>query len=84
MPLAPLHDPMKPKVVLAPAARLPFHERLLAVTLEPLLLRLVPQDWLTVCRSGKVQETVQPLLADEPAFTVTSAWNPEAHWLTTR
>ena len=35
------------------------------------------------CPLGKVQETVQPLIAVAPAVTVTSAWKPPDHELVT-
>ena len=70
---------MNPKLVLAPALRAPFHETLLAVTLEPLLVTVAFHDWVTVWLLAKVQVVVQPLTAEDPAVTLTSAWKPPCH-----
>src|SRR6185436_18305631 len=42
------------------------------------------QIWVTVWPLANVQLTVQPVEATGPLVTVTSAWKPPAHWLTTR
>jgi hypothetical protein len=52
-----------------------------AVTVDPLLVTVEFQDWLTVWPLAKVQVTVQPVIAEEPALTRTSPWKPPVHWL---
>ena len=66
--------PLKPKVVevLAPSA--PFQERFFTVTAEPLVLSVPFQTWLMVWPLVSVQVTVQALIAEAPALTVTSPW----------
>lgn len=77
--------PIRPKVVLAPAPRVPFQLRFLTVTLLPLVVRVPFQTWLIVCPLGRVQVTVQPLRVEVPPLaTVTSVWNPPVQLLTTR
>jgi hypothetical protein len=49
------------------------------VTLDPLLVTVAFQAWLTACPLAKVQVTVQPLMAWLPAVTRTSAWKPPCH-----
>ncbi len=54
-----------------------------AVTLAPLLLTVAFQALVTVWPLAKVHVTVQPLIAEPPAVTLTSAWKPPPHWPTT-
>jgi hypothetical protein len=74
--LLPFQDARNPKVVLAPAPRLPLYVVLRAVTVAPLLVMSAPQLLLICCPLAKVQVTVQPLIAVLPAVTRTSAWKP--------
>lgn len=73
--LLPVHDPMNPKLVDAPAPRAPFQAALRAVTALPLWLTSAPQDWVTLWPAAKFQVTVQALTA-LPAVTVTWPWKP--------
>mgnify|MGYP003423530270 CR=1 FL=1 len=69
-----------PKLVLAPAASVPFQLALVTVTAAPDWVSAAFQDWLTCCPSAKVQVNVHPLIAAVPVFaTVTSPWNPPPH-----
>jgi hypothetical protein len=76
----PFHEARKPKLVLAPADRLPFQAALRAVTVEPLLVTVAPQAFETVWPLAYVQVTVQFLIAALPAVTLTSPWKPPGHW----
>ncbi len=69
----------KPNVVEADADRLPLYEALVTVTLDPLVLRVPFQTWVMVWPLLSVQRTVQPLIAEPPAVTVTSPWKPPGH-----
>src|SRR5215468_9779724 len=42
------------------------------------------QSWVMVWPLASVQRTVQPLIADEPAVTLTSPWNAPGQELTVR
>lgn len=77
--VVPVADPMKPKVVLVPAAMLPLWLTLRAVTVEPLADTVAFQAWLTFSPLAKLQVTVQPLIAEPPAVTRISAWKPPGH-----
>ena len=78
-----LPEPMNPNVVLAPEPSCPFQATLLADTDDPLVVRVALQDWLMLCPEPRVQLTVQPLMAELPAVTVTLPWNPLFHEDTT-
>jgi hypothetical protein len=67
---------MKPKVVEALAPSAPLYGALPTVTADPFVLSVPLQTWLMACPPLNVHRTVQPLIADEPAFTVTSPWKP--------
>ena len=75
--LLPLHDPLKPMLVAAPVARLPFHDSFCAVTLLPDWLHLADQPcatrWL---ESGNVKPSVQPLSASPTFLMVMLAVKP--------
>ena len=77
--LVPFQEPMNPKLVLPPACRPPFQDRFFAVTVDPLVVTVALQAWVMVCPLAYVQVTVQPLIAEEPAVTLTSPWNPLGH-----
>ena len=51
------------------------------MTLAPLVVSCAFQAWLMLCPLPKVQVTVQPVMAEAPATTLTSPWNPPGHWL---
>lgn len=73
----PVPLPVKPKLVVAPAARFPFQERFFTLTIEPLWLTVPLHNWEMVWPFGNAQVTVQPEMAVVPElFTVTSAWKP--------
>ena len=74
-----MREPRKPKLVLAPAASPPLYATLRAVTADPLLLTVAPQDEPTFWPSAYVQVTVQPVKGAVPAVTLTSAWKPPFH-----
>lgn len=76
--------PVNPNVVESPAASTPLYETFLTVTAEPLVLSVPFQSWLMAWPLASVHFTVQPLIADAPAFTVTSAWYPPGQELTVR
>ena len=78
--LAPVQLARKPNWVLVPGPSAPLKLTLVAVTLAPLVVIVVFQDWVSVCPSAKRQETVQPLMALPPAVTATVAWKPPVHW----
>src|SRR5262245_42515985 len=50
------------------------------VTLLPLAVSMPFQSWEMVCPLANVHRTVHPLIATDPAVTVTSAWKPGTHW----
>ena len=71
-------DPLlrKPNVAVAFAASEPLPLRFFTVTAGPLTLSVPFQSWVMVCPLARVQRTVQPLIGEVPARTVTSPWNP--------
>src|SRR4051794_36607334 len=73
--LVPFAVPRNPKVVLAPAARLPFQLAFFTVTFDPLADSVPFHTWLSVWPLAYVHVTVQPVTAAAPAFTTTSPWN---------
>ena len=77
--LVPFQDPMNPKLVLPPALIEPFQATFVAVTVDPLVVRLELQDWVMAWPSANVQVTFHPLIALVPAVTLTSPWNPFGH-----
>ena len=77
--LVPFHVPMKPNVVVAPAARVPFQAAFDAVTVAPLLVSVAAHAWVIVWPLAYVHDAVQPLIAEAPAVTVTSPWKPPGH-----
>jgi hypothetical protein len=54
------------------------------VAVEPLVVNVPLQSWLIVCPLARVQVVVQPLIAEEPAVTVTSPWKPPGQELIVR
>ena len=68
-----------PNVVLAPAASDPFQDRLTTVTDDPDTVSVPFHSWVMLCPLASVHRTVQPWVADPPAFTVTWPWNPPDH-----
>lgn len=74
--------PVNPNVVEPPGERLPLYEAFLTDTV-PLVPLFVPfHNWVIVCPLARVSLTVQPLIADEPAVTVTVPWKPPGQLLT--
>ena len=73
-----------PNVVepLAPSA--PFQARYLTVVADPVVVSVPFHSWLIDCPPASVQFVVQPLIAEVPAVTVTSPWNPPDQELTIR
>ena len=55
---------------------------LTAVTADPLVVTAALQNWETDWPLAHVHVTRQPLIAELPAVTLTSAWKPLGHWLT--
>jgi hypothetical protein len=82
-PLVPVHEPMKPNVVLALAPSAPLYAAFRAVTAVPLVVTVAFHAWLRLWPFANVHVTVQPLIGAEPAATRTSAWKPPVHWLVT-
>lgn len=81
VPIAPV--PRNPKVVEAPAARLPFHARLATVTVLPDPVSVPFHACSTLTPLGIVIATCQPESAAVPGLaTVTSPWKPPPHELT--
>lgn len=68
--------PMKPNDVEPEAGSDPLCETFVTVAVEPLVLSVPFQIWLMVWPLGRVHCTVQPLIAELPAVTVTSPWKP--------
>ncbi|MEN3306671.1 MAG: hypothetical protein V7603_2873, partial [Micromonosporaceae bacterium] len=68
--------PVNPNVVEVLAPSVPFQETFFTVTAEPLVVSVPFQSWLMVWPLANVQVTVQPLMAEAPARTVTSPWKP--------
>lgn len=50
--------------------------------MDPLLVTVAFQVWVTVWPLAKVHVTVQPLIAELPAVTWMSPWKPPCHWPT--
>ena len=75
---------VKPKVVEALAASVPFQDRFFTVAADPLVVSAPAQSCVIVWPPASVQVTVQPLIAEAPAVTVTSPWKPPGHELTVR
>ena len=71
----------KPNVVEPAAGREPLYDTLRTVAVDPLVLRVPFQTWLMLWPLPTVQFTVQPLMAELPAVTVTSPWKPPDHEL---
>src|SRR5262245_7982574 len=65
--------PRNPKVAVALAARLLFQDRLFTVAALPLVVRVPFHSWV-IAPFGIVHLTVQPVMAELPACTVTVAW----------
>jgi hypothetical protein len=79
--LLPLHDPLKPMLVDAPVARLPFHGMLRAVTWAPLWLQVADQPCVTRWEpSGKAKPSSQELMGSPVFVMVTLAVKPPVHW----
>ncbi len=74
---APSPVPLKPKVVEAPGARVPFQERFLAVQRFPSLLTSASHGRVTLVPAGNSHSSVQLLSGVSPVFcTVHRAWKP--------
>ena len=75
---------VKPYAVEAPAPSAAFQDRLRTVTADPLVVNVPLLSWVIVWPPARVQVVVQPLIAEEPAVTVTSPWKPPGQKLTVR
>ena len=70
--LVPVHRPLKPTVVDAPVPRVPFHDRLVALTLAPDAAQVADQPGgVNVCPAGKANRSVQ-LVSGSPVFLTTT------------
>lgn len=72
----------KPKVVDADGCSEPLYEVLATDTDEPLAVSVPLHTWVMVWPPASVHRTVQPLIAELPAVTVTFPWKPPGHELT--
>lgn len=72
----------KPNVVDVDGWSEPLYEALLIDTDEPLVLSVPLHSWVMVWPEPSVHRTVQPLMAELPAVTVTWPWKPPCHELT--
>jgi hypothetical protein len=63
-----------PKLVEPPAGSDPLYETLLTDAVEPLVVSVPFQTWVMVWPLANVHFTVQPVMAELPAVTVTEAW----------
>ena len=75
---------VKPNVVAAPALTEPFQAAFLTVTADPLVVSVPLHNCVMAWPLANVQRTVQPLMADDPAATLTSLWKPPGHALIVR
>jgi hypothetical protein len=71
-------------VVDADADSAPLYETLWTETFDPLVVIVPFHSWVMVWPLPSVHPTVQALIAEVPAVTVTSPWNPPGHELTVR
>jgi hypothetical protein len=76
-------EAVKPQEVLAPAASDPLYGMFRAETAAPLPVTEAFQVLVKRCPSGQVQDTVHPVMAEDPAVTVTVPTKPLPHWLPT-
>ena len=67
---------VKPNDVVAPAAREPFQDRFFTVTADPLMVCAPFHSWVMLWPLASVQRTVQAVIAELPALTVTAPWKP--------
>jgi hypothetical protein len=72
-----------PFCVDAPAARLPFQDALVTVTVFPDWDQVPDQPWVSVWFPANVKVTVHPVSALEPAVMFRPIWNPLPQSLTT-
>jgi hypothetical protein len=80
----PVCEPLNPNCWLPPAGIEPFQAAFFTVTAEPDCVVTELHAWVTVWPDGKLNVSVQPLIAvDDVFFTVTFAVKPVFHWLTT-
>ena len=84
MELVPFHVPLKPNVVDPPAPREPLCGALRTACEAPFGVSTPFQSWVMVWPLANVHRTVQLLMAELPARTVTVAPNPPGHWLSIR
>ena len=66
----------KPNTVDPEAGIDALYETLLTETSEPLVVNVPLHSCVMLWPEARVQRTVQPFTADEPAFTVTWPWKP--------
>ena len=79
----PVSDAVKPNDVLPPADSAPSYAAFATVTFWPDTLCVPFHRFVIACPPGSVHFTVQPLIAVEPAVTVTAAWKPPDQVLVT-
>ena len=72
----PLKVPLKPTVVVPPAAREPFQLALVTVTVSPLCDQVPFHPWVTCWLPGNVKPSVHALTAEPPLVIATLAVNP--------
>jgi hypothetical protein len=81
--LAPLHEPLKPKLAVLPVPRLPFQDMFFTVTAEPLWLGTPFHSCWIDWPDGNVQSTLHELTGSPRLVTVTLAPKPPPHWFVT-
>ena len=72
---------VKPNVVEPWAARDPFQDRFFTVAVVPVTVSVPLQSWMMDCPLASVHLTVQAVMAELPAVTVTWPWKPPDHEL---
>jgi hypothetical protein len=76
--------PRNPNVVVPPAGRDPLYDAFVTDTDEPVVPSVPFQTCEMLCPADAVHRTVQRLIAELPATTITSPWKPPDHELTVR
>lgn len=72
----PPSEAVNPKEVLPPDASAPLYAAFTTVTFWPEAVSVPFHRFVIACPLGSVHFTVQPVIAAEPAVTVTDAWKP--------
>jgi hypothetical protein len=77
-PLVPVAElPLRPKLTLPPAGIVAVHDSLVAVTWRPLWVARAFQMLLMVWLAGRLQVSVQPLIAEAPALVTVNQMRPD-------